>query len=78
MTHYSFFRLTAPTVTPDDALPAIMASEEDFYALIDCLHAAINTFHTTHPDLTYGDAIHAAKCLVHDLITGYAENTCDA
>jgi hypothetical protein len=79
MSAYSFFQLTAPSpLSADAALPGISASEEDFFALIEALHATIDTFNETHEGLTWGDAIHAVLCVKRDLIDGFTSDTADA
>jgi hypothetical protein len=76
---YSFFHLTAPAaLSADEALPGISASEEDFLALIEAVHATIDTFNETHEGLTWGDAIHAVLCVKRDLIDGFTSDTADA
>jgi hypothetical protein len=79
MAAYSFFQLTAPpALSTEDALPGISASEEDFLALIEAVHETIDAFQEEHPDLTYGDAIHAILCVKHNLIDDFISDTADA
>ena len=75
---YSFFRLTVPSVLPSDALPGVSADDQIIDDLITAIHAAINAFTETHDDLTYGDLIQAARCVVSDLTTEYLQEEADA
>jgi hypothetical protein len=72
----SFFALTPPRdVFPTDALPGISADEPTFLALIEAIHDTIDRFQAARPELTltYGDTIHATRCVLQDLISAYAE-----
>lgn len=72
----SFFDPTPPA--NDDGLPGISASEEVWEALIETLRDALNTFHDVHPDVTWGDVIHATKYLAEELTRDYYEDMVDA
>jgi hypothetical protein len=72
------WNLVPSHLNPADAHPGISASEEEWSALLDTLREALNTFRDTHPDVTYGDEIHAAKYLAKELTLDWAENTADA
>lgn len=72
----SFFPVTASHAEEDH--PGISADQETWDAVCEALRDTLNDCHDTYPDLTWGDIIHAAKYLAHDLIQSYHDDTAEA
>lgn len=72
----SFFDLTPPRPRHDH--PGISADEATWDELCEALREALNACQERHPGLTWGDVIHAAKFLAHDLIQSYHDDSADA